>query len=129
MVSYKWALPIVLLFFGSVSAQGPAKTVVVTINYVNDKIVVEPSLSHSHVGDTVAFRTNSGEMILRFVNPFSDDGWVVRSNGGELRFVSQTGGIYRFRCTLQLPDGRLVGWEAGDREYAGGEHNVPPNHP
>lgn len=124
MLRLKRTLPCLLLLLGTVSAQGPTRTVVVTINYVNDTIVVEPPVSHSRIGDTVVFRSTSGEMILRFVNAFSDDGWVVRSNGGELRFVSQTAGSYRFRCTLQLSDGRLVGWEAGDREYAGGVHDV-----
>jgi hypothetical protein len=113
----------------SAQAQHPSKTVVVNINYsVDGELVVQPKLSGSYIGDTVEFRTQSGgEMILRFVNPFSNDGSVVRSSNGVLRLSSQNGGRYKFRCSIQYPDGRIVGWEAGDRDdYNGGVHDVKP---
>jgi hypothetical protein len=76
-------LPILLLCVGALSAERP-KTVVVSINYIGDKIIVEPEFVQAHKGDIVVFRSTIGDMVLRFVNGFSDDGWVVRSNGGEL---------------------------------------------
>ena len=127
----KWLLSVLLVAVcGAFAvAQNHPKTVVVTINYTDDgDILVQPKTFHAQVGDTVLFRTDSGgELILRFVNPFSNDGWVVRSTGGVLSLVAQNGGDYQYRCSIQYPDGRIVGWEAGDRDsYNGGNGSVRP---
>ena len=127
----KWfvVLLVVCVSVSYVEAQrSQSKIVSVTISYDNDEIVVQPKTFHAHPGDTVEFRTDDGgELILLFVNPFSNNGWVVQSEGGVLSLVAQNSGDYKYRCSIRYPDGRVVGWEAGDHdEYEGGNGNVGP---
>ena len=55
-------------------------------------------------------------------------GWCARMAVNSL-YSAQTGGVFPFRCSMQLFNGQLVGWEAGERDYPGGGIEIVPHRP
>ena len=75
-----------------------------------------------HVGDTVSYYSNQGQVTVRFDLPFTNMADVLHA-GDQRELLSA--GRFVGKCSITLDDGTEIGWSPEDPR-SGGEHDVRP---
>lgn len=106
------------------------KTHEITIALVKDKdgehaIPRIPDSGAMQVGDTVRYVSRDGKFQVDFPSgsPFKN-GMLPVTDSQSLTL--ERGGLFECRCSLTLPDGRLVEWSQKNLQ-SGGVHDIQPH--